>query len=231
MNRIATTTSHTHTPSSHFPFVSSIQKERSTRVQNQTIHSNNNNNNTHSLSLKTFPAQSLAVQMKWRHASSLGYEITSWVVCVLFLVSSGWYASVVQDDQSNWGQTLAGCALSTLILLCALCYNLYLRRRARGHAVISGHNSYGTSARVRAGPVEYGRIDGTDAGSNWVRMRIKLTLCKIPEPSYGRNSDLGAYLSENGDGSSGVLATLRKKNQVRSMSLRGDMIVLLRGDV
>lgn len=65
----------------------------------------------------------------------------------------------------------------------------------------------------------------------WVRMRIKLTLCKIPEPSYGRNSDLGAYLSENGDGSSGVLATLRKKNQVRSMSLRGDMIVLLRGDV
>ncbi|EGD75118.1 hypothetical protein PTSG_06773 [Salpingoeca rosetta] len=87
-----------------------------------------------------------------RHRSSLLYEVLCWVVCIIFFVSSCWYASVKQDDKSNWGQTLVGCALSTLVLLIALVLEVRRRRCRRNAAGSEGvlliQNTYGHT-RVR----------------------------------------------------------------------------------
>eukprot|EP00043_Microstomoeca_roanoka_P005120 m.53694 g.53694 ORF g.53694 m.53694 type:complete len:422 (+) comp12818_c0_seq2:152-1417(+) len=91
-----------------------------------------------------------------RSRMPLWYEIVCWINVVLFVASSCWYASVKQRDTKNWGQTLVGCVVSSLVLLVSL---IAYRRKLRksGRQVLSIQSSFGYSSAKR----DSADVDGT----------------------------------------------------------------------
>lgn len=66
-------------------------------------------------------------------------------MCLIFVISACWYGSVSQKDRSNWGQTLVGTIVSTIILLTALIMRVVqrIRKRRAGFQLLHGQNTFG----------------------------------------------------------------------------------------